>query len=195
MFTIITPTIGRDSLINTCETIDAQTWKEWVHLVVYDGTEIDLPVFHKIRNNHQRKILFSGVNINDYGHSLRFLAWDEVRSPYMMYLDDDDYYDPECLEIIAKMMDKSKDFIFFPVMWHGNPCMFEPPRCGYTVSCQYVHKKIGADGKPIRFRPGGFGNDGHWLDDMLKTHSYQVITPFKPLVYVDEMGSERKPPI
>jgi hypothetical protein len=113
-----------------------------------------------------------------------------------MYLDDDDYYDPECLDILVKMMEPNVDFVFFPVMWHGNPCMFEPPRTGCTVSCQYCHKRVGDDGVPIRFRPGGFGTDGHWLDDMLhpKTgdpRSYQVIKPYKPLVYVDTMSSYR----
>ena len=190
LFTIITPTIGRESLLKTCESVDAQTFTDYQHLVCYDGPKCDLEILKKVVRPG-RKILFTGMpRLNDYGHSLRYLAWD-VADKYLMYLDDDDYYDPECLEILVKMMDPNVDFIFFPVMWHGNPCMFEPPRTGYTVSCQYCHKKVGADGSPIRFRPGGFGTDGHWLDDMLHTNSYQVIKPYKPLVYVDAMSSER----
>ena len=68
-FSIITPTIGRDTLLRTCETIDRQTCADWEHLVIFDGPEQEVEVFKKIEHP-QRKIIFSGNNFGDYGPSL-----------------------------------------------------------------------------------------------------------------------------
>ena len=188
MFSIITPTIGRDTLLKTCETIDNQTCHDWEHLVIFDGPEQDVEVFKKIEHP-QRRIIFSGHNFGDYGHSLRFFSYDLAKYDRMMYIDDDDYYHPECLGTVQRVMDSEVEFIFFPALRYGQFFMELPPRQNFTVFCQYVHRKRDRLGNPIRFPPGGHGQDSWWIGEMVKKYPYQVIeTQGCPLVYVDMLS-------
>ena len=184
MFSIITPTIGRDALLRTCETIDRQTCADWEHLVIFDGPEQEVEVFKKIEHP-QRKIIFSGYNFGDYGHSIRYFSYDLTQYDHMMYIDDDDYYHLECLETIQRVIDPEVEFIFFPALWCGGLLMMLPPSHNCTVSCQYVHRKKDRLGYPIRFPPGGHGTDSWWIGEMVKQYPYQVIEMNWPLVYVD----------
>jgi glycosyltransferase involved in cell wall biosynthesis len=191
MFSIITPTIGRDTLLKTCETIDQQTCPDWEHLVIFDGPEQEVEVFKKIEHP-QRKIIFSGHNFRDFGHTLKFLAYDLTKYDHIMYIDDDDYYHLECLETIKQNIDPEIEFFFFPALWCGRLFMELPPRRNFTLSCQYVHRKKDRFGSPIRFPPGGpldgfdYEQDSWWIGEMAKKYPYQVLdTQGCPLVYVD----------
>jgi glycosyltransferase involved in cell wall biosynthesis len=186
-FSIITPTIGRDTLLRTCETIDRQTCPDWEHLVIFDGPEQEVEVFKKIEHP-QRKIIFSGNNFGDYGHSIRFFSYDFTKYDHMMYIDDDDYYHLECLGIIQRVMDSEVEFIFFPALWYASLLAMLPPRQNCTVSCQYVHRKKDRLGHSIRFPSGGHGTDNLWIGEMMKQYPYQVIETDCPLVYVDVAG-------
>jgi hypothetical protein len=105
-----------------------------------------------------------------------------------MYIDDDDYYHLECLETIKRVMDTEVEFIFFPALRCGKFFMELPPRQNFTVSCQYVHRKRDRFGNPIRFPPGGHGQDSWWVGEMAKKYPYQVVETDCPLVYVDMLG-------
>ena len=191
MFSIITPTIGRPSLLKTCETINNQTCSDWEHLVIYDGPECEVDVFKQIAHP-QRRILFSGRNFGDYGHSIRYFAWELTTYDRLMYIDDDDCYHLECLKTVKEVIDPEINFIFFPALRMGELFMNLPPRRNFTVSCQYVHTKRDLDGAPIRFPPGGHDTDSRWIGQMAEKYPYQVIdTNGCPLVYVD-MKSDGK---
>jgi glycosyltransferase involved in cell wall biosynthesis len=187
MFSIITPTIGRSTLLKTCESIDKQTFTEWEHLVVFDGPEQEVEVFKQIEHP-QRKIIFSGKNFGDYGHSIRFFSWDLAKYDYLMYIDDDDYYHEECLEILKTNLNPDANFTFFPCRRFRCKFLNIPPGSGVTVSCQYVHKRIDHNGCPIRFPPGGHGKDSWWIGKMAEAYPYQVIDLDAPMVYVDVIG-------
>jgi len=195
MFSIITPTIGRSTLLKTCESINDQTCKDWEHLVIFDGPEQEVEVFKKIEHP-QRRIIFSGKNFGDYGHSIRFFAWELALYPYLMYIDDDDYYHTRCLEVLKSNLNPDANFTFFPCRRFGEKFLHIPPGNGVTVSCQYVHKKLDHNGCPIRFPPGGHGQDSRWIQKMVTAYSYQVVDPECPMVYVDVIGNgahENKP--
>jgi glycosyltransferase involved in cell wall biosynthesis len=187
MFSIITPTVGRSTLQKTCESVNDQTCKDWEHLVIFDGPEQEIEVFKKIEHP-QRRIIFSGKNFGDYGHSIRFFAWELAKYPYLMYIDDDDYYHQECLQVIKSNLNPDVNFAFFPCRRFGAKFLKLPPRKNATVSCQYVHKKIDEKGSSIRFPPGGHGRDSWWIQKMVETYSYQVIDPDCPMVYVDTIS-------
>ena len=191
MFTIITPTIGRSTLLKTCESVNNQTCSDWEHLVIYDGPEQEVEVF-KLIKHPQRKIMFSGRNFGDYGHSIRFFAWELAKYNYLMYIDDDDYYHEECLKVLQSNMDPNINFVFFPCRRLGCKFLNLPPRLGSTVSCQYAHKKQDQNGCPIRFSPGGYRHDGYWIQEMVENYPYQVIDPECPMVYVDVIGLTAK---
>lgn len=191
MFTIITPTIGRDTLLRTCESVNKQTCEEWEHLVVFDGPETNLEIFSKIEHP-QRRIIFSGTKFGNYGHPLKFFAYDLASNDYLMYIDDDDWYNRICLELIKKSIDPDCPFIFFYALWRGNMLLHIPPKRKATLSCQYCHRKLDGQGNQIRFPPwlsgGGYAQDGQWIESMAKAYSYIVIEDEIPLVFVDQVN-------
>jgi len=187
-FSIITPTIGRHTLLKTCQTINQQTYPNWEHLVIFDGPEQDVKIFKHIQHP-QRKIIFSGKNFGDYGHTIRLFSHDLIQYDHMMYIDDDDYYHLECLETIQKTIEPKIEFVFFPALFFGEIFMHIPPRYQHTVSCQYVHRKKDQLGNPICFPSGGHGTDSLWIEEMVKKYpSYQIINT-QPLVYVDKSNN------
>jgi glycosyltransferase involved in cell wall biosynthesis len=193
MFSIITPTIGRPSLLKTCKTINEQTCDEWEHLVVYDGPKQDLPIFTQIQHP-QRKIIFTGQTYNDYGHSVRHYAWDYTTHNNLMYLDDDDYYHPACLATIKPFLIIDAEFFFFPALrinrrFSLELFMHEPPGLSRTVSCQYVHRKHDPQGQPIRFPSGPHGEDGRWIGKMCDQYRRFTVPSNEALVFVPIIGN------
>jgi len=89
-FTLITPTIGRDSLIRACRSLDLQSHTDWEHLVMLDGDRWPEPLLRQIAHP-RRTLLQTGARSNDFGNTPRRLAHAHATGWYTIYLDDDVY--------------------------------------------------------------------------------------------------------
>jgi glycosyltransferase involved in cell wall biosynthesis len=96
--TFIIPTIGRDTLQNSINSLLNQTWNQWRAIIIFDGIEIN-----QIKNNYDDRIemiktdkkLGQGINsaglVRNYGLSF-------VKTEWIAFLDDDDIIAPDYIE-------------------------------------------------------------------------------------------------
>jgi hypothetical protein len=121
---ILLPTIGRPTLINTLNSIMKQQWQEEDELVIAcDGNvekvhEIVDPIIKEFSN---RKILFVEYKTghNDWGHTPRNLIMPSLKGEYCIHIDDDDIMTNNAFETIRKDI-QSKAFVYFYKMYLPN---------------------------------------------------------------------------
>lgn len=163
-FTIITPTLLRDSLIQTCESVDDSNYPNYQHIIIVDVVGIEemnkdlgndeytkylnqvFRIFKKITNKNRKIIFFhKTVKANDFGNSCRAVAYDEIDkdTDYIMYLDDDDFYINNAFNVINdNLSDNNPDMYYFPCLRFGEVFFNEPPGLCMTTSNQWGHKPI-----------------------------------------------------
>lgn len=193
-FTIITPTIGRSTLADAVKSIRDQGYKNVEHLIVYDGPPdaIFSEVFNEYNSRkHKTRVLATGSNFKDFGHSVRSWSIDYATGDYILYMDDDDVYIGDALQKISEFIESTKkleEFIFFNCLRQGVEFFYIPPGSGRTTSVQYTHKRLDSSGEVIRFYKGGYVTDGKFLDDMIIKYRWTVFRS-APLVQVDRISS------
>lgn len=113
LFTVITPTIGRPSLLRT----KASVPKAWEHIVVEDHT-------------------------GDYGNTPKAKGFDLASGEYVMYLDDDDFYLPAIESVLeAVVRNERPTWGVFPIMRFGQLFYHLPPGLGHTTSNQFFYRR------------------------------------------------------
>src|ERR1041385_6622559 len=100
LLTIVTPTILRRSLAETCRSIDEQSFTEWEHLVVVDRPNEDLSILDTIKHPNRRIIMCPRAHMNS-GNSCRHHAYQLAMGDYVCQMDDDDHYLPGAFFEIA----------------------------------------------------------------------------------------------
>jgi glycosyltransferase involved in cell wall biosynthesis len=185
-FSIITPTILRPSLRETCHSIETQSYTEWEHIVI-----IDLPAV----NDHQRqfvrslehpsrRIFYCGVQHGDFGNTCRNAAFEFSRGEYLMYLDDDDIYYPECLAEVRKACVDNPFWGIFPIENCGQFFLNVPPGINLTCSNQFFYRRdLNMPFPNSNYVEDAYSADGT-LIERLKQFPYTVIQS-KPLARVD----------
>lgn len=85
MITFIVPTIGRDTLQNTIDSLIAQENPEWKAIVVFDGME-------NIKYNDRRIMSISVEKCGKLNHAglVRNIALNLVNTEWVAFVDDDD---------------------------------------------------------------------------------------------------------
>lgn len=183
-FTIITPTIGRRSLVRTCESLDAQTCQNWQHVVMVDGVcELPEGLAHPNREFHHFL-----ERHNDGGSFARNQAHQYISGDYVLYLDDDDYYKPNALETLDKNI-KGEIFGIFPIHYCGRPHFLQiPPGENRTSICQYYHKPFDDKGLPLAYpNVRKYSIDSWFAGDLAKKYGYKVIES-EDLVVVEKLS-------
>ena len=89
-FSIITPTLQRPSLLATCDSVDAQSYPHWQHIVMVDCETFDQPLLDKIITP-QRMILQCETPHRNGGNSCRKNALSFATGDYIIFLDDDNF--------------------------------------------------------------------------------------------------------
>jgi hypothetical protein len=182
-FTIITPTILRPSLIDTCKSIDAQRYDQWQHLVV-----IDLPVYSLLPEQTRlieqikhpnRQIYNCAVTHGNYGNTCRSEMFALVRGDYLLYIDDDDVYLGEALQILNGEI-SDEVWGVFPVERFGEHFLNLPPRTNFTSGIQFFCK-------PLYPWPNNnvYTADGELIDFLREKHSYLVVNS-SPLARISQ---------
>ncbi|MCU1301034.1 MAG: hypothetical protein JWQ87_1318 [Candidatus Sulfotelmatobacter sp.] len=175
-YSIITPTICRESLLRLFLSIDGQTQSDWEHLVV-----IDTP--HHSLTRDQRKIIESTLippranrsfsycerKHNNYGHTCRHQAWERAKGDYILYLDDDDYLaHHEALSVLDSVVEA---WAVFPVLRHGQLFFNLPPGTARTGTGMFIHKR------EIGKWPdsNAYEADGLFVEGLLQKYRYQAL--------------------
>lgn len=179
-YSIVTPTICRQSLLRLCESIDDQTQRDWEHLVV-----IDMPRDHLTRR--QRNILgriperlnriffYCDRRHKNYGHTCRHQVWEQAKGDYILYIDDDDYLaDGDVLKELDCVI---QPWGVFPILRHGQTLFNLPPRLRGTGTGMFMHKKdIGRWPDSDSYEA-----DGSFVEELKRRYQYQVVGS-RPLV-------------
>lgn len=146
-FTIITATIGRDTLQRACKSLQQQSYTNYQHIVVFDGHKKD---FQEEDYKHKNRIfLYSGMRHNDYGNMAKHLAYPHIKGDYVLYLDDDNYYINDTLSILNEWLNDYKrkykeypDWGVFPMIYIGDWFFKQNPGLYRTDGGQIFHKPI-----------------------------------------------------
>lgn len=187
-FTVITPTLQRDSLKRTCASIDEQTFSGWEHIVM-----IDNDLAHANRDtfglaSEKRIVTECGVRHNNYGNTCRHIAWGIAVGNYAMYLDDDNYlaYNNVLCDI-ARYLEGANfpDWAVFPIMRHGSVFFNDPPGlCMTDTANVVVRREIG------RWPDGPeYTMDGIWVEALKRDYpKYAAFPDVVPIVVMETSG-------
>jgi hypothetical protein len=189
-FSIITPTIQRLSLVRLCESIDAQAFESWEHIIAVDSDVVDFGLMAKFAD-HRRGILSMGKRYNNYGNTPRHEAWEAVNAEWIWHVDDDNYLsDPDILlylsTVLAKLSSEIK-FAIFPILRHGSVFFNDPPGLCMTDTMNViVRREVG------RWPDGPeYTMDGIWVEALKARYKYAAFPDFIP-IGVMEKSSEGK---
>ena len=101
--TVVTPTIAtrHAKLAAACASVHAQTFKDWVHLIIPDGPDPDLPppIHARVR------VVPLGRPHRNSGNSNRLLGGLLAVTPLVAYLDNDNRWRPRHLEVLVAALD------------------------------------------------------------------------------------------
>lgn len=144
-FSIITPTLQRESLNRCCASVDAQSFGQWEHIVIADAAQEDYRVWDwwKIRDD-KRLIMRSPRATRQWGNLQRHLAWEWAAGDYLIYLDDDNVmFHPGALQEIHDALEEYSfpEWAIFPIHRHGSPFLLIPPGMCRTDSANIVVKR------------------------------------------------------
>ena len=190
-FTIITPTIQRDSLFRAVAALDSQEFIDWEHIIsvdqIIDRSEVKTEVL--ALESPKRKIFCVGFkHDNDFGHTARNLAYPEAKGRYLFYYDDDNYFlDGSALQRIhfALVINQFPPVAFVPIRYLSQ--YFFPPNPPRVTQVDMgnivVQRKIG------RFPMGSvYGMDGVFAEQLATAYSCAYCPNMEPVLALDEHG-------
>jgi glycosyltransferase involved in cell wall biosynthesis len=179
-FTIITPTIERDSLRKCCEVIDSQTLTSWTHIIQVDSVEAKTELLESIAHP-QRVVRTCGTHHHNGGNTCRRLALQNADSEYVYFCDDDNYLsDDHVLEDIAGALEDTGKplWALFPIMRLGQFFYTNPPRSCHVDTMNFVLKREIADWPDT----DAYGTDGILIDGLMEKEIPYVAFPgFRPI--------------
>lgn len=186
-FTIITPSLQRESLVRCCESVDAQTFTNWQHIVMVDCAELDSELLKQIEHP-QRRIIKCPVPHGHFGNRCRHAAWEFAAGEYLLGLDDDNaMYRPDALADVAKSLEEAKfpDFALFPIHRHGSIFLLLPPGLCMTDTANVVVKRGIGRWPDMEAREA----DGHWVEALKAKYKYAAFPSVRPIVLMEKSSN------
>lgn len=184
-FTVITPTILRPTLVDTCRSIDQQSYARWQHIVVVDIPRNEVldhqQVLIESLRHPNRSIAYCETRHGNFGNKCRNEAFRHVSGDYLLYLDDDDVYLGEAFEQLNAAI--SDEFWgVFPIERFGQLFLNLPPQMCQTSGIQFFCK-------PVYPWPDvdDYCADGSQIDFLRDHHPYLVVNS-PPLARVVSQG-------
>lgn len=187
-FTIITPTLQRESLLDMCQSLNAQTHTDWEHIVQIDSDKIDAELMGKIADP-QRHIYCCGKKHNNGGNSCRVLALQKAKGDYIWFGDDDNTLaDPFALERMAEALESANkpQWALFPIIRMGGIFYTNPPRSCHVDTMNIVLRW------DIAYWPetDAYGTDGILVDDLMaRGVPYAAFPSVKPIGLMTKISS------
>ena len=187
-FTIITPSLQRESLLKTRASIDAQTLKDgWQHIVQVDSADLDIALINQIEHPN-REVYCCGKHHNDGGNSCRILGLEMATSSYVWFVDDDNYVaDERVLEDVAKALEDAgrPPWGLFPIWRCGGRFYTDPPRSCHVDTGNVVLRR------DIAYWPetSAYGSDGILVDDLIaRGIPYVAFLDFRPIMVIPKIS-------
>lgn len=168
--TFIIPTLGRQTLSRTIDSIYLQKSNDWKAIIIFDGIKNNLS--GKYANDKRIIILekpktgfINSRNISFAGE-VRNYAFDLVDTKWIGFIDDDDVILPNYIEELKKEDDEKKDFILFRMNYDKvvpkigiNTIIHNEAGISFVVKNEIVKKHN------LRFKNDG-SEDFHFLKNM-----------------------------
>jgi len=154
LVSVITPTWGADRhrvLLDRCiPSVRMQAFTDWEHLVVSDGPDPQLRVLGNLPRLRYLE-LPEHVEPHSWGASARNLGLEHTEATYVAYLDSDNAFRPEHLEVLVDALETSSaDFAFSRLQVVGaQEIGSAPPAYGQIDTSLILHRRTAAE----RFGP------------------------------------------
>jgi glycosyltransferase involved in cell wall biosynthesis len=190
-FSIITPTLQRESLVACCDSIDAQTLPSWQHIVMVDAPSKDRDLCIEIKRNDdlgRRWVHCCGVAHKDGGNTCRRTALFGAMGQYIYFCDDDNYLaDDRVLEDMATALEGAgmPPWGLFPITRLGGRFFTDPPRSCHVDTMNFVLRS------DIAYWPDtdAYGTDGILVDDLMARGVPYVAFPnFRPIGVIPKIS-------
>lgn len=183
-FSIITPSLNRDSLERCCESVDAQTFTGgFEHLIAFDGFPGNRTYAHPKNRN-----LYSFRETHQWGNFQRHSAWKYAEGEYLIYCDDDNTLaSPDALKDIADRLELAGNPVWaiFPIMRHGRWFFNDPPGMCMTDTANIVVKREFGRWPDIEAREA----DGVLADRLKAEHPYVAFPDCPPIVIMERSSN------
>lgn len=115
--TVITPTIGSSKVKDAVRSVKAQTYPHVKHLIVVDGPQYDERFVENFEIEELELLMPYAVNPENtgsngfYGHRVYAAYPHLVNSDYVMFLDEDNWYEPDHVASLVETIEK-QDLLF-----------------------------------------------------------------------------------
>jgi hypothetical protein len=186
-FSLVTPTIQRQSLLDTCAFIDTQTHTDWQHVIVNDRLNRDEELFAKIAHP-KRTIVHCEKEHHNGGNTCRSSVYDILNGDYVAYCDDDVHFmDNSIMEDIVTALEAAgnPDWALFPINYLGNYFFHDPPALSFVDTANVIVKREFAQWPDIPIHE----SDWVYIQNLLATRPYKAFPDFRPIVNYRKMGS------
>jgi len=182
-FTIITPTIQRESLIECCKSVDCQYYTHWEHIVMVDRDPLNEELFKQIRTGPftQRRVYKCAREHRNTGNTCRHNAYKYAFGRYVIYLDDDNKFESDrpLFDIFNALQDKVWPKVgLFPIVRQGARFINIPPRLN-TVDTANVVIQTSIAQWPDRPE---YNADGLFIEMLVREHSYVAFPEVEPII-------------
>ncbi len=173
-YSIITPTLQRESLIKTCESVNGQTYKDWEHIVMVDCEEMKQSVLDRIEHENRLVVKCPKAHKN-YGNTCRHNAWNYATGEYLIYTDDDNWLADE--RVLEDLSQVTADWALFPILRHGQWFYNNPPKACYVDTANVIVKREIGRWPDIP----NYEADGHLIESLMK-YPYLAMPQLRPMV-------------
>jgi glycosyltransferase involved in cell wall biosynthesis len=182
-YSLITPTLLRPSLQSLCASIDAQTCRDWEHLIAVDTVISSAAKRMLARIQHkQRTISPCPRPHRNYGNTCRHAASLRAQGDYIFYLDDDNYLADE--NVLRDLESVTAAWAIFPILLQGNRFFNDPPGFRRTDTANLiVQRRLG-----IWPDIADYEADGILVERLRHEHAYQSLSDWRPLVVMPRMN-------
>ena len=171
-FSIITPTLGRESLSRCYESVDSQTFRNFEHIV-----QVDIPNALLANTGHPyRQLHLCGEAHRNFGNTCRHLAWERATGEYLIYLDDDNYFSHN--GVLEDFMQVTGVWALFPILHYGKRFCHIPPGVDCTDTGNFLVKR--EHGRFPLEEP--IHSDGLLVERLKKVAPYQDLTDITPVL-------------
>jgi glycosyltransferase involved in cell wall biosynthesis len=111
---VVTPSIGNRHLIDCVKSVDKQTYKDLTHYIFIDGYEHRENVFNTCEGSSKTKFVILEENVGKgwYGHRVFAACSFLVDADIIVYLDEDNWFDPCHVEKLVSKINEGNDWAY-----------------------------------------------------------------------------------
>ena len=182
-YSLITPTLLRPSLERLCVSIDAQTCRDWEHLIAVDTVISSAAERMLARIQHKQRMISQCPRPHrNYGNTCRHAACLRAQGDYIFYLDDDNYLADQ--NVLRDLESVTAAWAIFPILLKGNQFFNDPPGFQRTDTANLIAQRRLGTWPDI----ADYEADGILVERLRRDHPYQSLSDWRPLVVMPRMN-------